>query len=133
MIVVDASAALELLLRTPGAAALEGRLFGAGETLHAPHLIDLEIAQVLRRFAQGGVLTPARCGEALDDWRGFSVRRYPHEMLLPRVWALRETLTAYDAAYVALAEALDAPLVTTDAKLARASGHGARVEVVRGG
>ena len=132
MIVVDASAVLELLLRGPGAAALEARVFRPGETLHAPHLVDLEVAQVLRRFAQGGVLAPARCGEALEDWRAFPVRRYPHEMLLPRIWTLRETLTAYDAAYVALAEALEAPLVTTDAKLARAPGHAASIEVVTG-
>lgn len=129
MIVLDASAALEVLLRTARAPGLEARLFTAGETLHAPHLIDLEIAQVLRRYAQVGDLPAARCAEALEDWHAFPLRRYPHAELLPRVWELRDTLTAYDAAYVALAEALDAPLLTTDAKLARAPGHAARVEL----
>ncbi len=95
-----------------------------------PHLIDLEVAQVLRRHVLGGLMTPASGVEALGIWRGLSLRRWRHEALLARVWALRGTLTAYDAAYVALAEALDAPLLTTDAKLARAAGHGARIEVV---
>jgi predicted nucleic acid-binding protein len=131
LIVLDASAALELLLRGPAAPALEARLFAPGETLHAPHLIDLEIAQVLRRHVLAGQMTAARGAEALDVWRGFAVRRWPHDALLARAWALRTTLTAYDAAYVALAEALDAALVTTDGKLAGATGHGARVEVAR--
>ncbi|WP_394764429.1 type II toxin-antitoxin system VapC family toxin [Phenylobacterium sp.] len=129
MIVVDASAALEVLLRGPAADALEARLFAPGETLHAPHLIDLEVAQVLRRHTLAGRMTAGRAGEALDIWQAFTLRRWPHAALLPRAWALRETLTAYDAAYIALAEALDSPLLTTDAKLARAAGHGARVEV----
>lgn len=130
MIVLDASAALELLLRGPAAAALEARVFAGGETLHAPHLIDLEIAQVLRRHALSGQMTAAAGGEALEVWRAFSVRRWAHEPLSGRIWALRETLTAYDAAYVALAEALEAPLVTTDAKLARTPGHSAQVVVL---
>ena len=130
MIVVDASAALEVLLRGPAAGALEARLFARGEVLNAPHLIDLEVAQVLRRFVLAGQMPLVRAAEALDAWRGIPLRRWGHEALLPRVWALRDTLTAYDAAYVALAEALDAPLLTTDAKLARAAGHGVRVEVV---
>ena len=130
MIVLDASAALEVLLRGPAAPAVESRMFAPGEALHVPHLIDLEVAQVLRRHVLGGLMTPASGVEALDIWRGLSLRRWGHEALLARVWALRGTLTAYDAAYVALAEALDAPLLTTDAKLARAAGHGARVEVV---
>ncbi len=130
MIVLDASAALDLLLRTPLAQAVEGRVFATGETLHVPHLIDLEIAQALRRYVQSGAMTAARGGEAVDVWRAFPLQRYPHEALLARVWALRATLTAYDAAYIALAEALDAPMVTTDGKLARASGHVARVEAL---
>ncbi len=130
MIVLDPSAALELLLRGPAAAALEARLFAPGEALHAPHLIDLEVAQVLRRHVLSGHMTGAQGGHALQVWGAFSLRRWGHEPLTPRIWALRETLTAYDAAYVALAEALDAPLVSTDAKLARATEHVARVEVV---
>jgi predicted nucleic acid-binding protein len=130
VIVVDASAALEALLRTPVAGAVEARLFAPGETLHAPHLIDLEVAQVLRRFAAAGEMAPERGRIALADFADFAIHRYPHSILLPRIWALRGSLTAYDAAYVALAEALDAPLVTRDRKLAAAGGHDARVELV---
>lgn len=129
MIVVDASAALEILLRTPAAAAVEAKLFGSGETLHAPHLIDLEVAQVLRREAATGELTAERGRLALADFADFPIHRYPHDVLLPRVWELRANLTAYDAAYVALAEALDVPLLTRDRRLARAGGHVARIEV----
>lgn len=130
MIVVDASAALEVLLRTPAAAAVEGRIFNPDETLHAPHLIDVEVAQVLRRYAATGQIDPERCRAALADLADFSLRRYPHDFLLPRIWDLRDNLTAYDATYVALAEALDAPLVTRDRRLAAAPGHDARVELV---
>lgn len=129
MIVVDASAALELLLRSPASEAIEARVFAADQTLHAPHLIDLEIAQVLRRYVHIGDITAVRGEAALADWSDMAVQRYPHDLLLPRIWALRATLTAYDAAYVALAEALDAPLLTCDARIARAPGHRARVEV----
>ena len=130
MIVVDASTAVEALLRTPAATAVERRLFESGQTLHAPHLIDVEVAQVLRRYARTGEIDPERCREALDDLLDFPMTRYPHDVLLPRVWALRDNLTAYDAAYVALAEALDAPLVTRDRRLASAPGHAARIELV---
>ena len=130
MIIVDASAALEVLLRTPAAGTVEARLFAPGETLHAPHLIDLEVAQVLRRYAAGGWMTPERGRIALADFADFAIHRYPHSVLLARIWALRGNLTAYDAAYVALAEALDALLVTRDRKLAAAGGHEARVELV---
>ncbi len=129
MIVVDASVALELLLRTPAASAVERRLFGANETLHAPHLIDIEVAHVLRRYALAGEMSGERGREALEDLADLSLRRYPHEVLLPRAWELRANLTAYDAIYVALAEALDAPLLTRDRRLAGAAGHCARVEV----
>ena len=130
MIVVDASALLEVLLRTPAAATVEARLFAAGETLHAPHLIDVEVAQVLRRYAAAGEIGPARGRDALADFRDFPLRRYPHDLLLDRIWDLRANLTAYDAAYVALAEALDAPLLTRDRRLAAAPGHGAQVDLV---
>ena len=130
MIVVDASALLETLLRTPAAAAVEARLFDAGETLHAPHLVDVEVAQVLRRYAASRRLAPERCREALGDLADFPLQRYPHDLLLPRVWELRENLTAYDAVYVALAEALEAPLVTRDRRLAGAAGHRARIDII---
>ena len=130
MIVVDASALLEALLQTPAAAAVEERLFGDALPLHAPHLIDLEVTQVLRRYEATGRVEAARCQDALDDLQDFSLRRYRHDVLLPRVWELRHNLTAYDATYVALAEALDATLLTRDRRLAAASGHRARVELV---
>lgn len=127
MIVVDASALLEVLLGTPAAAAVEAHLFAPGETLHAPHLIDLEAAQVLRRYAAAGEVGAGRARAALDDLAGFPMRRYPHDVLLPRIWGLRGGLTAYDAAYVALAEVLGAPLLTRDRRLAAAPGTRARV------
>jgi predicted nucleic acid-binding protein len=130
VIVIDASAVLEVLLRTPVASAIERRLFAAGEALHAPHLIDVEVAHVLRRYAAAGDMSAERGREALEDLADLSVRRYPHDILLPRVWELRANLTAYDAVYVALAEALGAPLFTRDRRLAGAAGHSARVEVV---
>lgn len=130
MIVLDASAALELLLRTPSAGAVERRIFSRGQSLHAPHLIDVEVAQVLRRYAASGELDSKRCRDALEDLADLPLTRYPHDLLLTRIWELRENLTAYDAAYVALAEALEAPLLTCDRKLSRASGVRARVELI---
>jgi predicted nucleic acid-binding protein len=130
LIVLDASAALEVLLRGRAATAIEVRMFAEGETIHAPALIDLEIAQVLRRHVAASQMTAIRGAEAVDLWRVIPVQRHGHELLLPRIWELRGALSAYDAAYVALAEALDAALVTLDAKLARSPGHRARVEVI---
>lgn len=130
MIVIDASALLEALLHMPAATAVEARLFAQGETLHAPHLLDVEVAQVLRRFAARGEIASERGRSALADLADFPLQRYPHDLLLPRIWELRDNLTAYDAAYVALSEALDAPLLTRDRRLATASGHRARVELV---
>lgn len=130
MIVVDASAVLEGLLRPAAARVILDRLLDPRETLHAPHLIDLEVAQVIRRYCAGGDLDGEAGGRALERFSALRIRLYPHGPLLRRVWALRHNLTAYDAAYVALAERLDAPLVTRDRRLAAASGHRARVEVV---
>ncbi|MCE9522112.1 MAG: type II toxin-antitoxin system VapC family toxin [Alphaproteobacteria bacterium] len=130
MIVIDASAALEILLQTPAAIAVEARLFQAGQTLHAPHLIDLEVAQVLRRYAATNQIAQQRCHAALDDWLLFPVSRHAHAVLLPRVWDLRANITAYDAVYVALAEALDVPLITRDGRLAGAPGHTAKIELI---
>lgn len=130
MIVVDASAMLEVLLNTPAGARVADRLSAAGETLHAPHLLDLEVAQVLRRYAASGEIDPQRGAQALEDLADLPLVRYPHDVFLPRVWELRNNLTAYDAAYVALAEVLEAPLVTRDAALASPRIHRARVEVM---
>ncbi len=129
MIVVDASALLEVLLQTPAAARVSKRLFARGESLHAPHLLDVEAAQVLRRYARAGVISADRGAEALSDLADLPLHRYPHFVLLPRIWQWRQNLTAYDAAYVALAEALNAPLVTRDRALASAA-RGVRVEVL---
>jgi predicted nucleic acid-binding protein len=129
VIVVDASALLEVLLRTDAAAAVETRLFG-GETLHAPHLLDLEVAQVLRRYERAGHLRAGRAGEALADLAAFPIERYPHFLVLARIWQLSSNATAYDACYLSLAEALGAPLVTSDRRLAIVPGHEAVVEVV---
>jgi predicted nucleic acid-binding protein len=129
LIVVDASAMLEVLLGTATGALVEDRLLTGGESLHAPHLLDVEVAQVLRRYTAAGELTPERGREALMDLVDFPVHRYPHDVLLPRTWELRHNVTAYDAAYVALAETLAAPLVTCDARLGTAPRHAAKVEV----
>ncbi len=129
MIVTDASAILELLLQTGSASAIESRLFEAGESLHAPELLDLEIAQVLRRYASRAQLTESRARASLRVLQGIPIERHGHAQLMPRVWALRENLTAYDAAYVALAEGLGATLITCDARLSRAAGVRAKVEV----
>lgn len=130
MIVVDASAVIEVLLNTPAGVRVAGRLFADGETLHAPHLLDLEVTQVLRRYALSAELDAARSAQALEDLAALPLSRYPHDVLLPRIWELRHNVTAYDAAYVALAEALAAPLVTRDAALAASRGHAARIELL---
>lgn len=132
MIVVDASAALEVLLNTRTAQRVAARLFERDRTLHAPHLIDVEVAQVLRRLLRRGEIGATRATQALDDLSELPLTRYPHLVLLPRIWSLRENATAYDASYLALAEALDAVLVTCDAALASVPGCSAKIEVIEG-
>lgn len=129
MIVVDASALIELLLRTPAAEAVERRLFAPGQSLHVPHLIDVETAQVLRRYANRREINGDQGRLALSLLSAMPLTRYSHDPLLPRIWDLRNNLSAYDAAYIALAEALDAPLLTRDARLAAAPGHLAKIEL----
>lgn len=129
MIVVDASAILEVLLETPAAELVTRRMFRSGETLHAPHLLDVEVAQVLRRYARSGAISERRGLEAVEDLCALPLSRYPHDVLLPRVWQLRHNVSAYDATYIALAEALGATLVTRDRALASAPST-ARVEVL---
>ena len=130
MIVLDASATIEWLLQSPTGVKIDQRIFSPLESLHAPHLLDVEVAQVLRRYVRDKAITARRGKEALEDLADMPLSRYPHDLLIPRIWELRATLTAYDAAYVALAELLDARLLTCDGKIASASGHHAVVDVV---
>ena len=130
MIVVDASAVLEIVVRGPASEAVERRLSRDQELLHAPHLIDVEIASALRRLTRTRQLDPARAVQVLEDFRELRLIRYPHHPLLPRIWELRNSISAYDAAYVSLAESLGARLVTRDAHLAAARGHRAHVDLV---
>lgn len=129
MLVADASAVVEILMATPIGLAVEQRLFGADEPVAAPHLLDVEVLHVLRRFNRTNQLSAVRAGQALDDLGDLAITRYGHEFLRPAMWRLRNNLTAYDAAYVALAELLDASIVTCDARLARSRGHGVSFEL----
>ena len=130
MIVVDSSVILEVLLRTKSAQAIEKKIFSKGQTLHAPHLIDLEIAQVIRRYTSASEITPERGSQAIEDLIDFRISRYPHDILLSRIWDLRSNMTAYDAAYVTLAEVLNVPLFTRDARLARSVGSRAKIQLI---
>ena len=131
MIVVDASAAIELVLASPRGRRVGARLASLSLTLHAPHLLDLEVAQAIRRYAAAGLIDAERGRMALGYLGLLGIERYGHGELLPRVWALRANLTAYDAAYVALAEALQAPLLTCDRGLSAAPGHSARIDLIQ--
>jgi predicted nucleic acid-binding protein len=130
VIVLDASAVLELLLASRTGTALRQRILEGAHALHAPHLIDVEVAHVLRRYERTGGLSAHRGRAAVEDLASLRMTRHPHDLLLPRIWELRANLTGYDAAYLALAELLDAPLWTRDARLADRSVHRARVAVV---
>jgi len=127
---LDAPAALELLLNTANGAPVRHRVRDPGETLHAPHLLSIEVAQVFRRYVQAKSITPEAANTALEDLVALDIERYELEPLLGRVWELRENLTAYDAVYVALSEVLSCPLLTFDARIAGSQGHGAVVEVL---
>lgn len=127
-VVLDASALIEALLPDRRPDDLSRRLSRA-HVLHAPHLVDVEVASGLRRLVHAGVLSDDRARDILDDTAALPIRRYPHTPLLDRAWELRENLTISDGVYVALAEALQCPLVTCDARLASAPGHRAAIEV----
>ncbi len=130
MIVIDASAEVAVLLNVgPGVEGIRDRIARPGETLHVPHLFEIEVLHALRRPSLRGTVSPERVRLALSRLRDTQLARYPHTPLMERIWELKDNLTAYDAAYVALAEALDAPLVTMDARLARSPGIRAAVEV----
>ena len=130
MIVVDASALLELLLQTALGARVEARLFRDDDELHAPHLVDVEVVQGLRRLVRTGEVSSGRADEAIADLTDLDVHRHAHVDLLVRAWKLRDNISAYDAMYVALAEAIEAPVVTCDGPLGKAPGHRARIEVI---
>jgi predicted nucleic acid-binding protein len=127
--VVDASALVEFLLQTPLGTRLEARLFRDQDELHSPHLVDVEVTQGLRRLVRMGEVSKDRAAEALTDLAGLDLHRHAHLDFLARAWKLRDNITAYDAMYVALAEALDAPVVTCDEPLSKAPGHRAKVEL----
>lgn len=112
-----------------GVIAVRERMDESNGGTHVPHVFEIEVLSALRRYALGNRLSQNRSDELLEDLKSMRVTRYPHTALLQRVWELRQNFTAYDAAYVALAETLDAPLVTMDARLARAPGIRAAVEV----
>jgi len=132
VIVLDASVMVEVLLNRPSGARLAHRLFDPEEALHAPHLIDLEVAQALRRYQACGEMSPQRAHQALVAFAQMPLERHPHWPFLDRIWELRRNLTAYAAAYVALAEVLHAPLLTCDRALASAPGHRAIIELIEG-
>ena len=130
MIVLDASAAIDWMLQTAAGRRIEKRIFSQRESLHTPHLLDLEVVQVLRRLVRERAVSAHRADEAIQDFLDLRTTRYPHFVLLPRIWQLRDNFSAYDAAYVVLAEKLGATLITRDRRLASASGHHATVELI---
>ena len=129
MIVLDASAAVDWLLQTAAGLRIEKRIYMRNETLHAPHLLDLEVTQVMRRLARQGMVSALRADEAIRDLLDVRMTRYSHLVLLPRIWQLRHNFSAYDAAYIVLAEKVGAALLTRDSRLASASGHAATIEL----
>ena len=130
MIVVDTSALLEFLLHTPLGTRVEARLLRDRDEFHSPHLIDVEVTQGLRRLVRAGEVSADRAAEAIEDLVDLDLHLHSHLDLLTRSWKLRDNMTAYDAMYVALAEALDATVVTCHTPLAKAPGHRAQIEVI---
>jgi len=128
LIVVDTSAIVSALAGSPPDPDLLARLSDDSD-LHAPHLIDVEILSALRRLVATGRLTEERASDARVDFADLTILRYPHQPLADRMWELRHNITAYDAAFVALGEVLDAPVITCDGRLAAASGHSAAIEL----
>lgn len=108
MIVLDASAAVDWLLQTSAGRRIEQRIYSHNESLRTPHLFDLEVTQVLRRLVREQAISVHRADEAVDDLLDLRITRYPHFVLLPRIWQLRHNVSAYDAAYIVLAEKLGA-------------------------
>lgn len=131
LIVPDASALIELLFRTKKGIIVEQRIFSKRSAgLAAPHIVDLEILQVIRRLVQTKKIKVRRAEEALADFSDLQIERYPHESFLHRIWELRENLTAYDASYVALSESMNAVFLTLDSKLTKVPRIKTRVELI---
>jgi len=133
MLVVDASAIVELLLARSAAEDIADHIVAHEHMLHAPHLLDVEILSALRRVVAAGEASPSRALEALADLSDLSVERYPHDILINRVWNLKDNFSVYDATYLALAELLTedgATLLTADAGFARATRKHSRVDVL---
>lgn len=128
LIVLDSSAALEALAGRPVDTALSERLKSAGE-IQAPHLIDVEVLNGLRRLVMRGDMNADRASDARLDFADLAITRYPHLPLIDRMWSLRENLAAHDAVFVALAESLGCPLITCDARMAHAPGLKADIEL----
>jgi predicted nucleic acid-binding protein len=126
VIVLDSSAAVDFLSGRADRDWVEAQIEDDPD-VHSPHLLDVEVTNALRGMVRRGELRATEARGAIDDLYDLDVVRYPHVDLLDRIWELRANVTAYDAAYLALAELLDATLVTTDARLARVHGHRARV------
>lgn len=131
MIVADASAIVELLLQTQLGRRVEERLHERDEDIHAPHLLDIEVVSALRRLVRRREVPLERAEQALEDLGFLRVTRHPHIDLVMPAWKLRDNFTAYDAMYLALADTLDAVVVTCDAPLGSAHAHGTRIEVIR--
>jgi predicted nucleic acid-binding protein len=130
LIVLDASAAIELLLNTATGRLIAREIISRETSLHAPHLIDLEIVQAFRRYVLSGEIRESRAITAINHWLGLDVSRYPHEPFVTNIWQYRNNLTAYDAAYVTLAKVLKATLFTCDRALAEITGMDTTIEVI---
>ena len=129
MIVIDASAVVDLLISGPGTPAVAARLRKA-RSCAAPHLLDAEVGQVIRRMEHAGTITLAEAQTAFVDLAALPITRYAHGTFLPHAFDLRANATMFDALYLVLAEALGIPLVTRDQALRSIPGHRARVEVI---
>jgi predicted nucleic acid-binding protein len=129
VIVLDASAAIDWLLQTVVGRKIESRIYAHGESLHAPHLLDIEVTQVLRRLVRRKTISSQRADQGIRDLLDLRIARYPHFLFLPHVWRLRDNFSAYDAVYVALTAKLGATLITRDARLASACAASATAEL----
>lgn len=129
MLVIDASCLFEVLVGAPAAEAMRRRL-AADDDQAAPHIVDVEVFDVIRREHLRGRLDRTEATQAVEELEAWPGERFGHRLLLPRAWELRDTVRGWDAMYVALAEALDAVLVTTDRRLAAATGPTCRIEVI---